>query len=233
MKVLITGGSQGIGLAIAKELYKNDHELFLVARDESKLKNSIESFHNQDRLNGFACDISNSAQIDKLLKRTVEINFSPDVIILNAAYFGSPVRSVIEPLEDELRKILEVNLISNYRLVKEFVNIIKEGIYPRIIIIGSTASIRVDDGSLYGISKWALKSYAYNLRNELKDLGIGVTLLNPGGTFTEKRIPNEEISQDRLLEASDIGKLIAAILTLSPQAVVEELNIRPMLGDTY
>ncbi|MGE5613750.1 MAG: short-chain dehydrogenase, partial [Bacillota bacterium] len=97
----------------------------------------------------------------------------------------------------------------------------------------STAGIRVDDGSLYGISKWALRSYAYFLRNELKHLGVGVTLLNPGGTFTQRRVPNEKIPSGRLLEASDIGKLVAAILTLSPQAVVEEINVRPLLGDTY
>ena len=71
------------------------------------------------------------------------------------------------------------------------------------------------------------------MRNELKALGVGVTLLNPGGTFTQKRVPNEKTPDGRLLEASDIGKLIAAILTLSPQAVVEEISIRPMLGDTY
>jgi NADP-dependent 3-hydroxy acid dehydrogenase YdfG len=63
-------------------------------------------------------------------------------------------------------------------------------------------------------------------------LGIGVSLINPGGTFTETRIKQSE--DDRhLLETSDIAKLIAIVFRLSPQAVIEELNIRPLVGDTY
>jgi NADP-dependent 3-hydroxy acid dehydrogenase YdfG len=126
-----------------------------------------------------------------------------------------------------------MNLINNYKLVQGFIDVIKRSSYPRIIIIGSTSGIRTDDGTLYGISKWAVRSYAYSLRNELKSHGVGVTLINPGGTFTEIRIPTDETPAGRLLEASDIGKMVATILSLSHQAVVEEINIRPMLGDTY
>lgn len=231
MKVLITGGSQGIGLAIAKQLHVAGHELFLVARNSQRLIEVVESF--SDRVYGFACDLGKAEQISNLIQRTKQENFHPDVIVLNAATFGSSVRSVIEPPADELRELIEMNVISHYQLVQGFIDTLKKSTYPRIIIIGSTASIRRDDRSLYGISKWALRSYAYSLRDELKDLGVGVTLLNPGGTFTQKRVPNEKTSKDRLLEASDIGKMVAAILTLSPQAVVEEINIRPLLGDTY
>lgn len=231
MKVLITGGSQGIGLAIAKELYKNGHELFLVGRNKDRLNAAIESFNGKAK--GFSCDLGKSEEIYALVNKTKEEKFNPDVIVLNAGSLGGSIRSVIEPTGDELRELFEMNVISNYQLVQGFIGTLKKGVYPRIILIGSTASIRVDDGSLYGISKWALRSYAHSLRNELKNLGVGVTLLNPGGTFTDKRVPNENTPEGRLLEASDIGKLVAVILTLSPQAVVEEINIRPMLGDTY
>lgn len=231
MKILITGGSQGIGLAIAKELHKNGHELFLVARNEERLNKVIESFSYSTL--GFACDLGKSEEIDDLIKKTQKEKFYPDVIVLNAAAFGRSVRSVIKPSVDELRELLEINVVSNYKIVQGFIDTIEKGKYPRIIIIGSTAGIRIDDGSLYGISKSALRSYAYSLRNELKNIGVGVTLINPGGTFTDKRLPDENTSEDRLLEASDIGKLVAAILTLSKQAVVEEINIRPILGDTY
>lgn len=231
MKVLITGGSQGIGLAIAEELHAAGHELFLVARDPERLQKAIDSF--PDRVNGTACDLGKAGETEALIEKAKQLEFHPDVIVLNAAAFGSPERSVLKHPAGELRELLEVNVISNYQLVQGFIDILKEGVYPRIIIIGSTASVRVDDGSLYGISKWALRSYAYFLRNELKHLGIGVTLINPGGTFTQKRVPYEKIPAGRLLEASDIGKLVAAVLELSPQAVVEEINVRPLLGDTY
>lgn len=231
MKVLITGGSQGIGLAIAKELHDNGHELLLVARDSDRLNAAVLDL--KERTEGFACDLTDSSQIKALIDFAAVRGFNPDVLVLNAAAFGTPVRSVVSPEADELRQLFEANVLANYQLVQGFLEVVKKSSYPRIILIGSTASIRRDDGSLYGISKWALRSYAYSLRDELKKFGVGVTLLNPGGTFTQKRVPNEKLASDRLLKASDIGKLVAALLTLSHQAVVEEIDIRPLLGDTY
>ncbi len=231
MKVLITGGSQGIGLAVAKELHANGHELFLIARKEDRLKKVLEDY--PERANGFAADLSEPSQIQAVINAASQKGFSPDVIVLNAAAFGPQGRSVVHPPVDELRKLLETNLLADYQLVQGFLPSVQAGAYPRIILIGSTAAIRHDGGSLYGISKWALRSYAYSLRDELKTLGVGVTLLNPGGTFTQKRVPDDHTAKDRLLEASDIAKLVSALLTLSPQAVVEEINVRPMLGDTY
>ncbi|MGE5614488.1 MAG: SDR family NAD(P)-dependent oxidoreductase, partial [Bacillota bacterium] len=172
MKVLITGGSQGIGLAIAKELHAAGHEIFLVARDPERLKNAIDSF--SIRVDGITCNLGKAGEVDALIERTKQNKFCPDVIVLNAAAFGSPEKSVLKHSADELRELMEVNLVSNYQLVQGFIDILKKGEYPRIIIIGSTAAIRVDDGSLYGVSKWALRSYAYFLRNELKQLGVGV-----------------------------------------------------------
>ncbi len=61
---------------------------------------------------------------------------------------------------------------------------------------------------------------------------IGVTFISPGGTLTDMWA-GVELPKDRLLEADDIGKLVAAIMTLSKQAVVEELIVRPMLGDIH
>jgi short-subunit dehydrogenase len=231
MKVLITGGSQGIGLAIAQELHAAGHELFLAARNPDRLKRAVDSFHG--RAQGFACDLSDPARIAGLTAAVGKSGFSPEVLVLCAAGFGSPVRSVVTPPADELRRLFETNVLANYELVQAFLPKLRCGPYPRIILIGSTASIRPDDRSLYGITKWALRSYAYSLRSELKEQGVGVTLLNPGGTFTQKRVPDEHTAPDRLLESSDIAKLVSALLALSPQAVVEELDVRPMLGDTY
>ena len=115
-------------------------------------------------------------------------------------------------------------------LVQKFLPLLAPG--SRILLIGSTSGIRRDKGGIYGISKWALRSYAYNLREECKPLGIGVSLINPGGTFTETRKKSSE--EDRsLLETTDLGKVIALTFRLSPQAVLEEVNIRPLQGDTY
>ncbi len=231
MNVLITGGSRGIGLGIAKELDKAGHKLLLVGRNEEHLQQADQALTNRPIL--FIADVSQEVERDKLIQYISESGFSPDVLILNAAGFPPVGRSMLNASTQNLRDILEINLVSNYHLVQKLLPVIEKGAYPRIILIGSTVSIRRDKGDVYSLSKWALRSYAYSLRDEIKSLGVGVTLLNPGGTFTEQRVPREEEGNDRLLLPEDFGKIVSTILTLSPQAVVEEINLRPMLGDTY
>lgn len=231
LNILVIGGTHGIGLSIAKTLAEDGNQIFLVGRHLQGLHDARKSISNL--VGGFAGDLSEDRQIDMLYKRTIEFGFHPDVLVLSAAEFSKIPYSVIKPSATDLRNILNINVVAHYGIVRKFVNALKKRIYPRIIIIGSTAALRLDKGGIYGISKWALRSYAYELRDELKAENIGVTLINPGGTFTERRVVTDQIKERRLLEAEDIAKTVSYVVKLSPQAVVEEVTIRPLLGDTY
>ncbi|MEK5032149.1 SDR family oxidoreductase [Paenibacillus sp. FSL R7-0302] len=230
MRVIITGGSRGIGLAIARQLSIAGHELLLVGRSGESLAEARTALGGKALV--FTADQTSGDSADRLLLYMKEQQFQPDVLILNAAAFFDDTRSVTEPKGETLERLLLANVVSNYNWVRTLLPLIRQGTYPRILVIGSTAGLRADT-SLYGISKAALRNYVLGLREELKPAGVGVTLIHPGGTFTERRVPNEQTATDRLLEGSDIGLLVAAILSLSPQAVVEELTVRPMLGDTF
>jgi NAD(P)-dependent dehydrogenase (short-subunit alcohol dehydrogenase family) len=230
MRVIITGGSRGIGYAIAQQLSRVGHQLLLVGRSGESLAQAKSGLAEHTLV--YPADQTIEEAPDKLILYMKEQQFHPDVLILNAAAFFDETRSVTKPDVHQLERILQANVISNYHWVQKLLPLIREGDYPRIFVIGSTAALRADT-SLYGISKAALRNYTLGLREELKPAGVGVTLIHPGGTFTEKRVPDERAAPDRLLEASDIGILVAAMLTLSSQAVVEELTVRPMLGDTF
>lgn len=233
MNVLITGGSRGIGKAIAIELAKAGHNILIVARDKSNLKfalNEINKVSNSLNIS-FNCDVSKVDEQLLLLKFCKENNFLPDVLILNAGIFIEG--SLLLPKNNAFENTLNVNFFSNYHLVNLFLDTLKSALSAKIILIGSTAAYEpYPIGSLYGVSKWALRGYAVNLRNEMMKENIAVTFIAPGGTLTDLWA-GETLPENRLLEPSDIGKLIAAILTLSNQAVVEELIVRPMLGDIH
>ncbi len=232
MKILITGGSRGIGKAIALELNKGGHDLLLVSKNIEKLevtKNVMPSKKSSVEI--FACDLGKEKEINKLFDYSERIKFEPSVLILDAGIFieGSLTNSKSE----DFYETMNVDLYHIYHCVKKFLPTLKQQKMSKVILIGSTASLEAYPiGALYGVAKWGLRGYAINLRKELMNDNIGVTLINPGGTLTDLW-EGEDLPPNRLLEPSDIGKLINVILTLSPQAVVEELTVRPMLGDFH
>ena len=86
------------------------------------------------------------------------------------------------------------------------------------------------NGGAYSISKFALLGFTKNLRKELQPHGIKVTAIIPGAAYTDSW-KGSGVAEERLMEANDIAKAIYNATQLSPQAVIEEILIRPQLGD--
>lgn len=231
MNIAIIGSSRGIGRAATIEMARDGHNLLLVGRTKSELERLREELPGNAQI--FVADITDEDDTWKLATY-IESQFPIDGIVLNAAAFPDPEtsRSVLKPSAEELHRMIDANVIAHYRLVQKIFAILRKSENGKIVIIGSTSGVRRDNGGIYGISKWALRSFAYNLRDEAKEYGIGVSLINPGGTFTETRKKSSD-DDTRLLESKDLGILIAAVFRLSSQAVIEQLDVRPILGDTY
>jgi short-subunit dehydrogenase len=100
-----------------------------------------------------------------------------------------------------------------------------------IFNICSIASLDAyENGGSYSISKFALLGFSKNLRLELKDKGIKVTAVCPGAVYTNSW-KGSGVDPKRIMEAEDIADMIYAASQLSPQAVVEDIVMRPQLGD--
>ena len=229
--IVIIGGSRGIGLATAKELAKAGNKLLIAGRDPHHLEEAKSQL--PEGTITLQLDSTDPEAPKTLIKILSENNFPLEGLILAAAAFSKPEtgKSVIKPTAEELSYILDSNVVGHYRLIRELFPLLEET-KGRIVLVGSTAGIRRDKGGVYGVSKWALRELAYQLRDECKEYGIGVSLVNPGGTFTERRVKKGS-DDTSLLETSDVGKVIALIFDLSAQAVVEQVDIRPLTGDTY
>jgi short-subunit dehydrogenase len=230
---LVTGGSRGIGYAIAREMAAKGSELLLISKNDSGLQAAAEKIRNEFSIvvTTRTCDLAVEQEIDELAIYCVEQNLIPDVLVLNAGIFVEG--SLIASRPEEFRKTMQVNLDAVYYLVRHLAPHMASKPKPRIVLIASTAAYEAYPvGALYGVAKWALRGYAVNLRKELMADGIGVTLVSPGGTLTDLWA-GEELAPNRLLEPRDIGQLVALLANLSSQAVVEEIIIRPMLGDMH
>jgi len=230
---LVTGGSRGIGYAIAREMAAKGSNLLLISKNDNGLQAAAAKIRNEFSRDVITrtCDLAEEREIDALAAHCIEQNLIPDVLVLNAGLFLEGSLAGSRP--EDYRKTLQVNLDAVYYLVRHLAPHMASKSKPRIVLIASTAAYEAYPvGALYGVAKWALRGYAVNLRKELMPDGIGVTLVSPGGTLTDLWA-GEELPPSRLLEPRDIGLLVAMLVDLSAQAVVEEIIVRPMLGDMH
>ena len=95
----------------------------------------------------------------------------------------------------------------------------------------SVASLKAySNGGAYSISKFALAGFSANLREEMKAFGIKVTTVYPGAAYTDSWA-GSGVDPQRIMEAGDVADMVLAASRLSPQATVEEILLRPQLGD--
>jgi len=152
-----------------------------------------------------------------------------DVLINNAGIFIPG--SVHNEEEGALEKMIHTNLYSAYHLTRCLLPVMMQQKNGHIFNICSIASLNAyANGGAYSISKYALAGFSRNLREELKPHGIKVTSVFPGAAFTDSWA-GSGIDPQRIMEAKDIAEMIYTACHLSPQACVEDIVMRPQLGD--
>lgn len=231
MNIIITGASKGIGKAIAEQFAHSGNTLLICSRGEKSLYETVS--YLQERYP----EVSIKARIvDMQVKEEVKafgewcLGFGvPDILINNAGQF---LPGSIQDEEDGiLEKMLEVNLYSSYHLTRALLPAMINKKCGHIFNICSIASLQAySNGGSYSISKFALLGFSKNLREEMKQHGIKVTAVCPGAAMSASW-DGFEIDPTRIMEAADIAKMIFAASQLSPQAVVEDIVMRPLLGD--
>jgi len=231
MLVVITGASQGIGYAVAEAFAAEGHTLCIGSKTASRLKEAAE---NLQKKYPAATIHSKQADLSKLTECEAFGNWclslgTPSILINNAGFFLPG--NLLEEEQGVLESQIGANLYSAYYTSRAIIpTMIKAG-RGHIFNICSIASLQAyAQGGSYSISKFALDGFSKNLRLELKDKGIKVTGVYPGATYTNSWA-GSGVAPTRIMEAQDIAKMILAATQLSPQAVVEDIVMRPLLGD--
>lgn len=232
MKAVITGATKGIGLAIAHKFAKNKVDLILNARnkeDLAQLKANFEKEYPEIMVHTYAADMSNKEESIALGTFTIEQFSNVDILVNNAGVFlpGETHKEESGTLE----KMIETNLYSAYYLSQSLIPTMLSKASGHIFNMCSIASkIAYPNGGSYSISKFALLGFSKVLREELKDKGIKVTAILPGATWSNSWA-GVELPESRLMQANDIAEAVWSATQMSPSAVVEEITIRPQLGD--
>lgn len=229
---LITGGSKGIGWAIAKKFAKEGINIMLSSRHIEDLKNcqnEIKTINSDIDCMVFQADVSQKSEV-KLLAEFVkgQVEYL-DILINNAGVFLPG--SVLDEKDGQLEMQIETNLYSAYYLTRALIDTIKAADRGYILNMCSIASFMAyPGGGSYSISKFAMLGWSKTLRAELLDSNVAVTSIMPGATWSASWA-GADLERQRIIEPDNIAELCWTIINLDTNAVVEELIIRPQKGD--
>lgn len=229
--VVVTGATKGIGLAIARKYAENGHALAICSRNNNELKQVAEDLGALGASQVFyeQCDVGNKDDIEMFAEHITEEFPQVDVLVNNAGVF-IPGKITEEP-EGALETMIETNLYSAYRLTRHLMPMLRKSPKGHIFNMCSIASFMAyENGGSYSISKFAMLGMSKVLRAELLETQIKVTAIMPGATYTASWEPSG-MDPERFAKAEEIADMVFAANELSGNAVVEELIIRPQLGD--
>jgi short-subunit dehydrogenase len=232
MNAIITGASKGIGKAIAEKLVMQNINIAICARDEKQLqetKSQLEILNPAVRIFTMVADLSKKKDAQLFGEQCLKKFSTIDILVNNA---GSYLPGDITTEADgTIEKMIETNLYSAYHLTRVIVTKMQTQKFGHIFNMGSIAGLQAyKNGGAYSISKFALQGFSKNLREELKPYFVKVTTINPGATMSDSW-SGSGIDEERIMKASDIADVLWNAYQLSNQAVVEDIVLRPILGD--
>lgn len=232
MKAIITGATKGIGKAIASLFLEKGVDIAINSRSQSDLETLKSAFEQQfpDRqILVKATDVSKKEEVYAFGDYVKSHWPTIDILINNAGLY---VAGLIHQEDDEvLENQIATNLYSAVRLSKSIVPSMVTQKSGTIVNISSIAGIMsYPNSGSYSVSKFALQGFSKVLRDELKDKGIRVVSVLPGATWSNAW-SGVELPKERLMQANDIALTVWSAIQLSESAVIEEIILRPQLGD--
>ena|SRR5688500_13410526 len=232
MNAVITGASRGMGKAIAQIFALHGYNLFLCSKNEKNLLQTVEELkinHPNINIDAKAFDLGKKKEAQLFGEWVANNADTIDVLVNNAGTFVQG--NISNEPEDALEKMLQVNLYSAYNTTRALLPKMMAEKSGHIFTMCSIASLAAyPNGGAYSISKYALLGFTKNLRWELMPYNIKVTAIIPGAVYTDSW-KGSGVAESRIMEVEDIAMMVYTTSRLSPQATVEEIVMRPQLGD--
>jgi short-subunit dehydrogenase len=230
--IVVTGGTKGIGRALVIKFLQEGFDVVTCARNEhdlTSMQQELQQAYPGRHLWVFAADMAVKEQVARFCAFTHQLKRDVDVLVNNAGFF-IPGELMKEP-EGTLEQMIEGNLYSAYYVTRGLVESMINTKGGHIFNICSIASFQAyANGGSYAISKFAMLGFSKCLRQELKSAGIRVTAVMPGATLTASW-EGVNLPEDRFMSPEDIAETVFSAYKLSHRSVVEEIIIRPQLGD--
>lgn len=233
--IIVTGGTTGIGRAIAAVLAKEGANVFLCGTNEEHLRETLQHIEDKQvrgKVKGKTTDLSTEDGIKELFKSADEHLGKLDVLVNNAALAH---QDVYDGKYSDWERVIKTNLLSYIACTRYALDRMTPTGRGHIINIGSMSSdVREKGSSIYVATKSGIQGFTETLRKEVNEKGIKVSLVEPGAVMSNMQPDEVEQQQEALarmemMEAEDIGDAILFTLTRPMRCDVAEIKIKPHL----
>jgi NADP-dependent 3-hydroxy acid dehydrogenase YdfG len=232
-KIVITGGTTGIGKAIADVLVSLGGRVLIFGRDENDFKNAVADIKKQfpeAEVYGTPADVTKKEDIDKILE-IVDSELGGIDILINNAALSAP--GITKESYEDYKYIIDTNITGYLAFAQEAASRMKKQKSGHIINIGSmSAESKEPTSTIYVATKSAIRGFSASLRKELNPLGIKVSLIEPGAVTSDmqpgsKAEHQEKIEKMEMLEAYDIAMSTLFCLSQPQRCDIVSMQIRP------
>jgi NAD(P)-dependent dehydrogenase (short-subunit alcohol dehydrogenase family) len=226
---VVTGGTKGIGLAIARALADQGASVFICARSQDEVSRVVDQLvaEHPDRISGCACDVRNYQDVREMVSRAVSVFGGLDILINNAG-IGQFVN--VEDMEvSKWDATIGTNLSGVFYCSREAIPLMKRRGGGYIINIGSLAGKNAfPGGAAYNASKFGLIGFSEALMQEVRYAGIRVSYVMPGSVNTEfGRSGVQDPGTTWKLTPEDVAAVVVDLIGLDTRALASRVEIRP------
>ena len=230
--IVVTGGTKGIGKAIIEKFASAGFDTVTCSRnkkDLESLQQAVQAKFSEVKVLIKKSDLSKKEEAFAFAKYVNGLNRPVDVLVNNTGFF---IPGTVHEEEDgALEAMINTNLYSAYHVTRGLIGAMKDRKEGHVFNICSVASITAyPNGGSYSISKFAMYGMSKALREEMKEHGVRVTAILPGATLTASW-EGVELPPERFVKSSDVAEAIFNANNISQQSVIEDIIIRPQLGD--
>jgi 3-oxoacyl-[acyl-carrier protein] reductase len=224
---VVTGGTKGIGYAIAERLLRGGAKVFICARRKGELKNALKSLAKHGTAEGEVCDVRSESQVRMMLDECKRVFGGVDILVNNAG-IGIMGKTVEEMNPDEFRRTVETNLFGVFYSCHYAVPLMKKRKGGYILNISSLAGQNAHPRmAAYNASKFGLNGFSEALMQEVRQDNIKVSYICPGSVNTSfgGDTPSDEKSWQ--LQPGDIAEVVMNLLAMDERALPSKVEIRP------
>lgn len=231
-RIVVTGGTTGIGRAIAVLLASEGAKVFVCGRDENHLADALERIREVGKGDGISVDLSDRKGVTRFYQAADKYLGGLDVAVINAAV---PAAALGETSEDDTDYQIAVDFTSYLTTTQEAVSRMKAG--SDVVLIGSMSAVSKGPGSsIYVAAKSGIQGFAPSLRKELAEQDIKVGLIEPGFTGADFQYPEfppekqrELIQEHKMLRAEDIAVAVQYMLRQPRRCAVSHIRVETRL----